>query len=136
LPFKDNDENIIGWFGVCTDIDDQVKAMEKKDEFISMASHELKTPVTSLKAFTQIMMMTFEGEGNTMASSMLSKMDKQINKLTSLIADLLDASKVNSGQLNFQNEEFDFNELVQEVADEMQRTSTSHKIDKIFAKRG
>lgn len=129
LPFKDNDGNIIAWFGVCTDIDDQKKAMEKKDEFISMASHELKTPVTSLKAFTQIMMMTFDGEGNTMASSMLNKMDKQINKLTGLITDLLDASKVNSGQLNFQNEKFDFNELVHEVADEMQRTSTSHKID-------
>jgi len=129
LPFKDGHGKIIAWFGVCTDIEDQKKAMEKKDEFISMASHELKTPVTSLKAFTQIMMMTFEGEGNTMASSMLSKMDKQINKLTSLIADLLDASKANSGQLNFQNEEFDFNELIKEVTDEVQRTSVTHKIE-------
>ena len=129
LPFKDDHGKIIAWFGVCTDIEDQKKAMEKKDEFISMASHELKTPVTSLKAFTQIMMMTFEGEGNTMASSMLSKMDKQINKLTSLIADLLDASKANSGQLNFQNEEFDFNELIKEVTDEVQRTSVTHKIE-------
>lgn len=129
LPFKDDRGNIIAWFGVCTDIEDQKRAMEKKDEFISMASHELKTPVTSLKAFTQIMMMTFEGEVNTMAFSMLSKMDKQINKLTSLITDLLDASKVSAGQLGFQNEKFDFNELVLEVADEMQRTSISHKID-------
>lgn len=134
LPFKDNEENIVAWFGVCTDIEDQKKAMEKKDEFISMASHELKTPVTSLKAYTQIMMMTFEDEGNTMASSMLTKMDKQINKLTGLIADLLDASKANSGQLNFQNENFDFNELVQEVTDEIQRTSTTHQIKLELAK--
>lgn len=129
LPFKDSNGHIIAWFGVCTDIEDQKKAMEKKDEFISMASHELKTPVTSLKAFTQIMMMTFEGEGNTMASSMLTKMDKQINKLTGLIADLLDATKANSGQLKFQKEDFDFNELIKEVVDEVQRTSTSHKIE-------
>lgn len=129
LPFRDNDGNIIAWFGVCTDIEDQKKAMEKKDEFISMASHELKTPVTSLKAFTQIMMMTFEGEGNAMASDMLTKMDKQINKLTGLITDLLDASKANSGQLNFQNDDFDFNELIKEVTDEIQRTSTTHKIE-------
>ena len=129
LPFKDTNGKIIAWFGVCTDIEDQKKAMEKKDEFISMASHELKTPVTSLKAFTQIMMMTFGEEGNTMASSMLSKMDKQINKLTGLITDLLDASKANSGQLNFQNEQFDFNELVREVVDEVQRTSATHTIE-------
>lgn len=129
LPFKDSIGKIIAWFGVCTDIDDQKKAMEKKDEFISMASHELKTPVTSLKAFTQIMMMTFEGDGNTMASSMLGKMDKQINKLTGLITDLLDASKANAGQLNFENNKFDFNELVKEVADEIQRTSVTHTIE-------
>ncbi len=134
LPFRDNDENIVAWFGVCTDIEDQKKAMEKKDEFISMASHELKTPVTSLKAFTQIMMMTFEDEGNSMASGMLGKMDKQINKLTALIADLLDASKANSGQLNFQNEDFDFNELIKEVTDEIQRTSVTHTIELELAK--
>ena len=134
LPFKDSDGKIIAWFGVCTDIEEQKKAMEKKDEFISMASHELKTPVTSLKAFTQIMMMTFEGEGNSMAFSMLTKMDKQINKLTGLITDLLDASKANSGQLNFQKEDFDFNELVKEVVDEVQRTSTTHRIELALAK--
>ena len=125
-PFKDSDGKIIAWFGVCTDIEDQKKAMEKKDEFISMASHELKTPVTSLKAFTQIMMMTFGEEGNAMATSMLAKMDKQINKLTGLITDLLDASRANTGELNFENEKFDFNELVTEVADEIQRTSATH----------
>lgn len=134
LPFKDSDGRIIAWFGVCTDIEDQKRAMEKKDEFISMASHELKTPVTSLKAFTQIMMMNFEGDGNTMAYGMLSKMDKQINKLTGLIADLLDASKANSGQLNFQNEDFDINELVKEVADEVQRTSATHNVQLHLAK--
>jgi two-component system phosphate regulon sensor histidine kinase PhoR len=134
LPFKNSDGKIIAWFGVCTDIEEQKRAMEKKDEFISMASHELKTPVTSLKAFTQIMMMTFEGEGNTMATSMLSKMDKQINKLTALITDLLDASKANTGQLNFENEDFDFNDLIKEVTDEIQRTTTTHKIELHLAK--
>ena len=134
LPFKDASGKIIAWFGVCTDIEDQKSAMEKKDEFISMASHELKTPVTSLKAYTQIMMMTFEGQGNSMASSMLSKMDKQINKLTGLITDLLDASRANSGQLNYQDENFDFNELVKEVADEMQRTTATHNIELDLAK--
>lgn len=134
LPFKDPAGKIIAWFGVCTDIEEQKKAMEKKDEFISMASHELKTPVTSLKAFTQILMMTFEGEGNSIAFNMLSKMDNQINKLTGLITDLLDASKANAGQLNFHDEKFDLNELVKEVSDEMQLTTSTHQIELELAK--
>lgn len=129
LPFKDSDGEVLGWFGVCTDIEDQKKEMEKKDEFISMASHELKTPVTSLKAYTQILMMNFEEGQNPAALHMLSKMDKQIEKLTSLIGDLLDVSKANAGQLNFQYELLDFNELVKEVTGVMQLTTGEHEIE-------
>jgi two-component system CheB/CheR fusion protein len=130
LPFKDGDENIIAWFGVCTDIEDQKKAMEKKDEFIAMASHELKTPVTSIKALTQLLMLDFEGSSdNAAAFNMLTKMDRQVNKLTNLIGDLLDVSKANAGQLNFYFEKIDFNELVKEVIDEMQRTTKTHTIE-------
>jgi two-component system CheB/CheR fusion protein len=129
LPFRDADRNIIAWFGVCTDIEDQKKAMEKKDEFIAMASHELKTPVTSIKALTQLLMLDFEGSENAAVFNMLSKMDKQVNKLTGLIGDLLDVSKANAGQLNFYFEKIDFNELVKEVIDEMQRTTKTHTIE-------
>ena len=129
LPFKDADGKVLGWFGVCTDIEDQKKEMEKKDEFISMASHELKTPVTSLKAYTQILMMNFEEGQNPSALNMLTKMDKQIEKLTSLIGDLLDVSKANSGQLNFYYEPLDFNEVVREVTSVMQLTTGNHKME-------
>jgi signal transduction histidine kinase len=60
---------------------------------------------------------------------MLAKMDKQVNKLTGLIGDLLDVSKANAGQLNFYFEKIDFNELVKEVIDEMQRTTKTHTIE-------
>lgn len=129
LPFRDSDQKIIGWCGVCTDIEDQKSDMEKKDEFISMASHELKTPVTSLRAYTQILMMNLEGGESTGALTMLTKMDRQIEKLTRLIGDLLDVSKANAGQLNFYYEKFDFNEMVQEVTSVMQLSAGSHKIE-------
>jgi two-component system phosphate regulon sensor histidine kinase PhoR len=128
LPFKDKNDKIIAWFGVCTDIEEQKKDMHKKDEFISMASHELKTPVTSLSAYTQILMMGMESKENTMEFDMLVKMNAQINKLVRLIGDLLDVSKANLGYLNFNYEKTDFNELVKEVANAMQLTSR-HKIE-------
>jgi two-component system CheB/CheR fusion protein len=129
LPFRNSNNQIIAWFGICTDIEDQKKAMQKKDEFISVASHELKTPVTSLKGFTQILQMTFAKEGNAMANNLLPKMDHQINKLTNLINDLLDVTKLNSGQLRLDEEKFNLNELVMETVEEMQRTTISHKIE-------
>ena len=129
LPFKDKDGNVIRWFGVCTDIEDQKKDMERKDEFISMASHELKTPVTTLKAYTEILLMEAESKQNKMELNMLQKMDKQINKLTSLIGDLLDVSKSNAGQLNLEIEKIDFNQLVKEVVNVMQLTVKTHKIE-------
>lgn len=129
LPVKDTDQKIIGWCGVCTDIEDQKSDMEKKDEFISMASHELKTPVTSLRAYTQILMMSLEGGETEGSLKMLTKMDMQIEKLTHLIGDLLDASKASGGQLKFNVEKIDFNEMVNEVVSVMQLSAGSHTIE-------
>jgi PAS domain S-box-containing protein len=127
-PVKNKEGKVIQWIGTNTDIDDQKKASEQKDEFISIASHELKTPVTSLKGFTQILQMTFEKEGNKNAVNLLSKMDKQVDKLTNLIVDLLDTTKIENGQLKFNLEVFDFNNLVKEIAEEMRRTTITHEI--------
>jgi two-component system CheB/CheR fusion protein len=129
LPFRNSNNEIIAWFGICTNIEEQKSALQKKDDFISVASHELKTPVTSLKGFTQILQMTFEKEGNAMANQLLPKMDHQINKLTHLINDLLDVTKVNSGQLRLDEEKFNFNDLVNETIEEVQRTTNTHTIE-------
>nr|MBA2562753.1 PAS domain-containing protein [Chitinophagaceae bacterium] len=143
LPQKDNEGKIISWIGTHTDIheqkifaeelekqvEDKIKLERQKNDFISMASHELKTPVTSIKAYTQVLQHKFKNEGNTAAEALLSKMDRQINKLTSLINDLLDATKVTAGQLKFNEELFDFNALATEIVGEMQLTSQRHTIN-------
>jgi signal transduction histidine kinase len=99
----------------------QKKALEKKDEFISIASHELKTPVTSIKGYVQLLRYHFQQDGNSDAANMLGKVDAQINKLTNLIGDLLDVKKIENGQLQYHKELFDFNDLVTEVIEEVQR---------------
>jgi PAS domain S-box-containing protein len=107
----------------------QRKLLEKqKDEFLGIASHELKTPVTSLKAFNQILERRFRQLGDEKSALLLGKMDAQINKLTSLIQDLLDVSKVESGNLKLHKDYFNFDELIDEVVEEIQRTTDTHKI--------
>jgi two-component system CheB/CheR fusion protein len=115
--------------GLTIQIAEKIKSEVHKNEFISMASHELKTPVTSIKGYTQILQHKFNQEGNTDGVLFLGRMDKQINKLTLLIEDLLDATKVTDGKLKFSEELFDFNLLVKEIAEEMQQTMSSHKIN-------
>lgn len=104
------------------------KAMEQKDEFISIASHELKTPVTSIKGYVQLLRFNFQKEGNIAAAELLTKVDIQINKLTNLIGDLLDVKKIENGQLQYHEEYFDFNVLVNEIIEETERVLKKHTI--------
>ncbi|RVU02697.1 PAS domain S-box protein [Mucilaginibacter limnophilus] len=112
--------------GVSFDITDHKNLQQQKDDFISIASHELKTPVTSIKAYTQVLERMLKQKGDEREAAMIAKMDAQVNRLTSLIGDLLDVTKINSGKLQFNDRVFAFNELVAEVIEELQRTTEKH----------
>lgn len=121
-------KNQLKWFGTNTDIEAHKYNELKKDEFISMASHELKTPVTSLKGYAHVLQIQFEREGNTKAVDLVKRMDVQLNKLTRLIGDFLNVSKIEARQLQLDKQEFSFNELVEECISGAQITSPGHKI--------
>ena len=110
------------------DITKRKELERQKDDFMAIVSHELKTPVTSLKAFAQVLQNRFAKAGDEKSAIHLGKMDAQINKLTALIADLLDVSKIEGRRLQFHDDNFYFDELVKEVIEEVQRTTTKHKI--------
>ncbi len=113
---------------VVIEITDRKKLEQQKDEFIAVASHELRTPVTSIKAYTQLLQKLFRKKGDLQSVELLTKMDGQINKLINLIADLLDVSKMQAGKLQLRLNDFNFNELVSEIVDEIQQTTTYHTI--------
>ena len=132
-PQYSQDGTFTGFIGACVDITEQKQLQRQKDEFIGVASHELRTPVTSIKAYAQVLEAMFKKEGNTKKAGMIQKMDAQLNRLTSLISDLLDVTKINSGRLQMNNTEFLFEEMVSEVIDDLQRTTNRHKIEKHFS---
>ncbi|HET6995067.1 MAG TPA: PAS domain-containing sensor histidine kinase [Chitinophagaceae bacterium] len=109
--FRDKNDQIIAWFGTSTDIEDQKKEIERKDEFISVASHELKTPLTSLKGYLQLMQCQPHLPDDT--KLYISKGNISINKLQHLINDLLDVSKIKSGKLEFDKNLVDLDVLVE-----------------------
>lgn len=127
-PVYDAEQNVERLISVSRDISKLKELEQQKDDFIGIASHELKTPVTSIKAYTQVLQNRFNKAEDTKSAEMLGKMDGQINKLTGLISDLLDVTKIEQGKLQFRKEEFEFGALVNEVVEEIQRTTTRHNI--------
>ncbi|MHB1179983.1 MAG: PAS domain-containing sensor histidine kinase, partial [Daejeonella sp.] len=114
--------------GTLLDITEQIYLQRQKDDFIGIASHELKTPVTSLKAYTQVLEKMLHKQGETKEAAMVSRMDGQINRLTSLIGDLLDVTKINSGKLQFNDRDFMFNQMVRELIEDLQGTTNKHTL--------
>lgn len=134
-PIYDDEGVMIGSSTMIHDLTDfrRVEAAlreseKRKDIFISMASHELKTPITSIKAFTQILAKMFAAEGNTTATQYLARMEMQINKLNKLVADLLDISRMQAEKLEFTQEPFDFDAMVRDVVQDVETTSARHQI--------
>jgi signal transduction histidine kinase len=101
---------------------------QRKDAFLSMASHELKTPLTALKLQTSLLHRQLAKQGIQDADPALSRMETQINKVTRLVEELLDVSKIQAGRLEYVRETVDLEALLQEITEILQQTNPSHTI--------
>ncbi|MEO6683544.1 MAG: PAS domain S-box protein [Ginsengibacter sp.] len=128
LPQRNSAGNIKMWVGSSTDIQEIKEQEMQKDLFISIASHELKTPLTSIKGYVQILQSMKAGVNKEFLEKSLAIVDKQINKLTQLISELLDVSKIKSGGLEFNKESFEITELIQEVVTEIKHINPEFEI--------
>lgn len=112
------------------EVETQKRLNEKKDEFIGIASHELKTPLTSIKAYVQLLEQEVAPiSDNCTLMKYLEKANLHIQRLNGLITDLLDVSKIQSGKLQFNISSFDLHELVAESIENMQLSSPRHRIE-------
>jgi signal transduction histidine kinase len=99
-----------------------------RDDFIAVASHELKTPVTSLKVYAEVLERQAVRRGDDQVGRTLAKMTGQIDRLALLIGDLLDVSKLEAGKLALDRSSLALDRLVGEVAEEVQQGATTHRI--------
>jgi len=95
------------------------RALAVRNQFLSIASHELKTPVTLLRGYSQILNRHAQQKNDTVALRPLQVIDRQIERMTRLIDDLLDVSRIGSGTIEFQMSPFDLVAALSEVAGEV-----------------
>lgn len=135
-PIKDDFGSIIKWVGAITDIQEHKTAqqatqilLEKKDEFISIASHELKTPITSMKASLQLADRLIRQNADPAAlRSFIEKANLHVNKITGLVEELLDVTKIQAGKVVLNKSFFSVEDFVKEVVEHLTVVNTSHKI--------
>lgn len=113
------------------DVTDRKITEQQRDEFIAIASHELKTPVTSMKMYAALLERKFRRSGNEAAVAAVSAIESQLERMNALVRDLLDASRIETRQLRLSKSEFDYDELVSETITAIQPTSNRHFIRKI-----
>jgi two-component system CheB/CheR fusion protein len=104
------------------------RAIILRNDFISLASHELKTPITSLKMYIQALDRQYAKQGEMSLQTFFAKIDRQINKLSLLINDLLDISKIQHGKLEFSMDAIDLTSLVKDTVDAVQEMARKHTI--------
>ena len=112
------------------EIEFRKEAERKKDEFISIASHELKTPLTSIKGYIQLLERSIDKGDIPTVKNRLYKVQDHIEKLNILVADLLDISKIESGKLKFNKKYFAIDPLLDNIIEVMQQSHPDFKIVK------
>ena len=119
VPILDENSKIQLWVGTATDIQELRLLQQQKDDFISIASHELKTPITSLKASLQLLDRIKDRPPTDTLPLLITQANKSLNKVTILIEDLLNASMANKGHLHINQKIFNMYQMIKECCNDV-----------------
>lgn len=108
----------VRFVGSALDITEQKAAELRKNDFIGMVSHELKTPLTSLKGYIQVLNSKANNGGDTFEKQALGKADLQVKKMGDMINGFLNLSRLESGQMALDKQTFDIDNLLVEIIEE------------------
>ncbi|MBD1366765.1 PAS domain S-box protein [Mucilaginibacter sp. ZT4R22] len=127
-PVKDNLGNIIGLSKIARDITEKKLDETRKGDFIGMVSHELKTPLTSLGAIIQVANAKLKNSEDTFLSGAMQKANHHIKRMTAMINGFLNISRLESGKIHIEKQDFDMETLISDVIEEANLTVTTHLI--------
>ncbi len=126
VPLFKADQSFKGYINSCVDITERKIDDIRKNDFISMVSHELKTPLTSISAITQILKIKLKDQKDPFFKNILDQANVQVKKMSAMINGFLNISRFESGKIQLTKKQFNLAELLVEMINEIKLTTTSH----------
>lgn len=127
-PEYDINGHMIGLINAVVDITERKILERQKDEFMGIIAHELKTPITSIKGYAQLLTGQISDFDNETVDKLKGRMFIQINSLINLIDKMLDVAKIETGERQFKKEKFDLLLLINSVVEDVQQSTKSHEL--------
>lgn len=131
--YPDENGKLSHFSGLIIDVTEQKQDEMRKNDFIGMVSHELKTPLTSLSAYTQMLYNKARNNDDSFTAGALEKVNTQVKKMSTMINGFLNVSRLESGKIVLNKQEFRADELAQEMINDTLITAGSHSITLNYA---
>lgn len=128
-PVKDLENNIIGVSKIARDITEKKLGDLRKNDFIAMVSHELKTPLTTINSYVQLLLAKAKKENDSFEINALSRAEVQARKMTSMIQDFLSLAKLEEGKISINKEVFELYPVISEIINDAQFMTVNHTIE-------
>ena len=128
-PIVDAGGNITGISKIIRDISEQKLEEQRKNDFVAMVSHELKTPLTSILSYIQLLLLKVKKAGDSFGITTLQRTEIQAKRMVSMINDFLNIARLEEAKVHLSKSEFALHELLEEVVQEIRLTSLDHHIE-------
>jgi PAS domain S-box-containing protein len=127
-PVLNDEGKMIMWVGSTTDIQKLKEEEQKKNDFIGMVSHELKTPLTSIKAYLQFVVFKARETGDQITKNALEKSLIQVSKMTNMINGFMSVSRLENSKIIIEPSAFVVSQLMREIEEDFKNTTSSHPL--------
>jgi len=128
MGYYDSHGEAISVLGTIFDITEQKEDELRKNDFIGMVSHELKTPLTTLTAIVQMAGIKLKSSPDKFLSGAMDSAIVQVKKMSKMISGFLNISRLESGKILIEKEEFEIDGLIEEIIHETALTTKDHVI--------
>ncbi|KQT18476.1 hypothetical protein ASG31_07080 [Chryseobacterium sp. Leaf404] len=114
--------------GTIADITERKLDEQRRTDFVGMVSHELRNPLTAIKAYVHLFNKRAKKNNDTILSDNLLKLDSQVKRMENLINGFLDSARLGEGKINLEKSHFDVAHLIRSTEEESLETITSHHL--------
>lgn len=128
-PIFDAKGNITGVSKIIRDITERKLEEQRKNDFVALVSHELKTPLTYILSYVQMLLSKAKKNNDNFSILSLSRTEIQVKRMTNMINDFLNVGRLEQAKIQLSKTAFELHILIQEIIQENQLLQTSHNIE-------